>query len=366
MQSLLKNLGLKKKIKFRFSSLKRIAIIKKMSSPMRPHDLFVYIFQKKKMFYGFILIFMFRFADPYQRAATVYWQSYAAPAQSPWGLPPDMAASPTASWALHPPVRSAFELPNLRADVTPYEDPTTHASKPACVISSPPPAMAEIKEERISPEPPSHVAEKVEPSIPLERAQPLDSSTAMEPASIRVRDNLTIGWVSRDPSIRSPSTSFDDENVPRSLSTGHGDSPAPVADYSGLQLLSDSIEQFVSADQSVQLANEPQTKEEQPCNDNVSAVEMAGNALDVLCAAALYQQSDSPQSSEPRDISPATSCPRPTGFQVEFDFRSKLAELQRKYKEKQKELSSLSKSECRSLFALKIVRNFSTNNAVVL
>ncbi|XP_059350502.1 protein winged eye-like isoform X1 [Daphnia carinata] len=277
--------------------------------------------------------------DPYQRAATVYWQSYAAPAQSPWGLPPDMAASPTASWALHPPVRSAFELPILRSDVTPYEDPTTHASKPACVISSPP-AMAEIKEERISPEPPSHVEEKDEPSIQLERAQPLDSSTAAEPPSIRVRDNLTIGWVSRDPSIRSPSTSLDDENVPRSLSTGHDASPAPMADYSGLQLLSDSIEQFVSADQS-KLANEPQTKEERR-NDNVTAVEMAGNALDVLCAAALYQQSDSPQSSQPRAVSPATSCiPRPTGFQMEFDFRSKLAELQRKYKEKQKELSSL-------------------------
>lgn len=263
------------------------------------------------------------------------------------------AASPTASWALHPPIGSAFELPLLRADVTPYDDPATHASKPECVISSPPAAVAEIKEERISPEPPIHVENKIEPLIQLERAQPQDSITT-EPMSFRVRDNLTTEWASQDPSIRSPPILLDDGNVARSLSTVRPDSPTPQADYSGLQLLSDSIERFVSSDQA-KLANQLQimeTTKEERYSDNPVAMEMAGNALDVLCAAALYQQSDSPESNEPTEISPSTSCPRPTGFQVEFDFRSKLAELQRKYKEKQKELSSLSKFRMSIIFLL--------------
>ena len=93
-------------------------------------------------------------------------------------------------------------------------------------------------------------------------------------------------------------------------------------------------------------------------------VEVAGNALDVLCAAALYQQTDPVTTTttiEGKEM--ATPCipllPAGTGFQMEFDFRSKLAELQRKYKEKQKELSSLSES-----FNLFIIMHRLANNNV--
>ncbi|EFX76319.1 hypothetical protein DAPPUDRAFT_322503 [Daphnia pulex] len=281
--------------------------------------------------------------DSYPRA-TVLWPGYAASAQSPWGLPPDMAATPTASWSLHPPViGSAFELPLLRAAES-CEESSTHASKPECVTNSCPTNVADIKEERMSPEPPA--PEKNEQPIPSETAQPLESVTAAtEQTTIRVRDNLTTIPVSQDPIIGVPN-SLDDRRVP---SPTVQENPAPLADYSGLQLLSDSIERFVSADQS-KLTNQAETiktvKKEEHCSsssDKPVTVEMAGNALDVLCAAALYQQSDPPPSTnESREILPDTSCgPRPAGFQVEFDFRSKLAELQRKYKEKQKELSSL-------------------------
>jgi len=197
--------------------------------------------------------------------------------------------------------------------------------------------------ERMSPEPPVPV--KNELPIPSETAQPLESVNATEQTTIRVRDNLTAIRVSQDPVICVPN-SLDDRSVPSPISTVQQQENS--ADYSGLQLLSDSIERFVSADQS-KLANHAETikivkKEHCSSSDKPVTVEMAGNALDVLCAAALYQQSDPPPSTnESREILPDTSCPRPAGFQVEFDFRSKLAELQRKYKEKQKELSSLSK-----------------------
>ena len=256
-----------------------------------------------------------------------------------------MVTTPTASWSLHPPViGSAFELPLLRADVTSCEDSSTHASKAECVTNSSSNNMANIKEERLTPEPP--VPEKNELPVPSETIQPLDSVTATDQTTIRVRDNLTSFQVSQDPIICVPN-SLGDRNVPPSLSTvQQQETSVGLVDYSGLQLLSDSIERFVSADQS-KLSNPPETikiVKKEHCSDKPVTVEMAGNALDVLCAAALYQQSDPPSSSsEPREILPDTSCPRPAGFQVEFDFRSKLAELQRKYKEKQKELSSLSK-----------------------
>lgn len=291
----------------------------------------------------------------------MFWPSYATPAQSPWGLPPDMSPSPTASWSIHAPARSAFELPILRADVTAYEDPADDVSKTECDPPDDPPALAEIKEERISPEPPGNdVLEKADPPMQqaaVETGDPLDTVTSVDHSSIRVRDNLTTGWISQDPSTRSPKSvsRLDDRNTatspsPVSAAAQH-DSSMPSADYSGLQLLSDSIERFVSADQAkLAYQHQPEPirtgKDQQRRSDNPMAVEVAGNGLDVLCAAALYQQSDPPKSSvEPRrEMVPATSCipSCPTGFQMEFDFRSKLAELQRKYKEKQKELSSLS------------------------
>ncbi len=303
----------------------------------------------------------------------MFWPGYTTPAQSPWALAPDMNmnATPTTPWSIHPPNRSAFELPLLRADVPVYEDPSDDVSKPECAPSEPVAVLAEIKEERISPEPPSDLAEKVDDassSAQPEKSEPMDSTTAAD-QGIRVRNNLTAGWVSQDPSsARSPKS-------PVLLDAGNSPSPilmlsaaqqeqqensmTTAADYSGLQLLSDSIERFVSADQA-KLAYQPEPikteKDHQRSSDNPMTVEVAGNALDVLCAAALYQQSDPSTTTtttmtttaaiEPREmVAAAASCiPRPTGFQMEFDFRSKLAELQRKYKEKQKELSSLSES----------------------
>lgn len=302
----------------------------------------------------------------------MFWPGYATPAQSPWALAPDMNmnATPTTPWSIHPPTRSAFELPLLRADVPVYEDPSDDVSKPECAPSEPAAVLAEIKEERISPEPPSDLAEKVDDassSTQSERSQPMDSITVAD-QGIRVRDNLTTGWVSQDPlsPARSPKSPvlLDAGNSPSPIATlsavqqeQQENSIATAADYSGLQLLSDSIERFVSADQA-KLAYQPEPikteKDHQRSSDNPMTVEVAGNALDVLCAAALYQQSDPSTTTtmtaaiEPREMvaaAAATSCiPRPTGFQMEFDFRSKLAELQRKYKEKQKELSSLSES----------------------
>ena len=289
----------------------------------------------------------------------MFWPGYATPAQSPWGLAPDLnATTATASWSIHQPARSAFELPILRADVAAYQS-SDNVSKPDTVDESSAAAAlhAEIKEERISPLPTNDVAEKTR-DMSSTSCNPADSITAVD-QSIRIRDNLTTtGWAS--PSARSPkSASLDDRNSPSPVLSAiqqQGSSSIPSADYSGLQLLSDSIERFVSSADQAKLAYQPEPIKTDHCSssssDNPMTVEVAGNALDVLCAAALYQQTDpvttttTTMAIEGKEM--ATPCipllPAGTGFQMEFDFRSKLAELQRKYKEKQKELSSLSES----------------------
>lgn len=102
------------------------------------------------------------------------------------------------------------------------------------------------------------------------------------------------------------------------------------ADYSGLQLLSDSIERFVSRDHSPPPQATPDAA--------------TGNALDVLCAAALGQQSPpSAQVATESDLA-APAAPAFGTSLAELDFRSKLAELQRMYREKQQILKNLSKS----------------------
>ena len=302
----------------------------------------------------------------------MFWPGYATPAQSPWGLAPDLnATTATASWSIHPPARSAFELPILRADVAAYQS-SDNVSKPDTVDESSAAAAlhAEIKEERISPLPTNDVAEKTQ-DMSSTSCNPADSITAAVDQSIRIRDNLTTtGWAS--PSARSPkSASLDDRNSPSPVLSAfqqQGSSSIPSADYSGLQLLSDSIERFVSSADQAKLAYQPEPIKTDHCSssssDNPMTVEVAGNALDVLCAAALYQQTDPVTTTttiEGKEM--ATPCipllPAGTGFQMEFDFRSKLAELQRKYKEKQKELSSLSES-----FNLFIIMHRLANNNV--
>ena len=305
----------------------------------------------------------------------MFWPGYATPAQSPWGLAPDLnATTATASWSIHPPARSAFELPILRADVAAYPS-SDNVSKPDTVDESSAAAAlhAEIKEERISPLPTNDVAEKTQ-DMSSTSCNPADSITAVD-QSIRIRDNLTTtGWAS--PSARSPkSASLDDRNSPSPVLSAvqqpqQGSSSIPSADYSGLQLLSDSIERFVSSADQAKLAYQPEPIKTDHCSssssDNPMTVEVAGNALDVLCAAALYQQTDPAAVTTTTTIEGkemATPCipllPAGTGFQMEFDFRSKLAELQRKYKEKQKELSSLSES-----FNLFIIMHRLANNNV--
>ena len=303
----------------------------------------------------------------------MFWPGYATPAQSPWGLAPDLnATTATASWSIHPPARSAFELPILRADVAAYQS-SDNVSKPDTVDESSAAAAlhAEIKEERISPLPTNDVAEKTQ-DMSSTSCNPADSITAAVDQSIRIRDNLTTtGWAS--PSARSPkSASLDDRNSPSPVLSAfqqQGSSSIPSADYSGLQLLSDSIERFVSSADQAKLAYQPEPikTDHSSSSDNPMTVEVAGNALDVLCAAALYQQTDpvttttTTMAIEGKEM--ATPCipllPAGTGFQMEFDFRSKLAELQRKYKEKQKELSSLSES-----FNLFIIMHRLANNNV--
>ena len=159
----------------------------------------------------------------------MFWPGYATPAQSPWGLAPDLnATTATASWSIHPPARSAFELPILRADVAAYQS-SDNVSKPDTVDESSAAAAlhAEIKEERISPLPTNDVAEKTQ-DMSSTSCNPADSITAAVDQSIRIRDNLTTtGWAS--PSARSPkSASLDDRNSPSPVLSRPSSSKAAV------------------------------------------------------------------------------------------------------------------------------------------
>ena len=294
-------------------------------------------------------------ADPYQRAAAAHmlWPGYAATTHSsPWALPPEMASTPTSPWTLHPAPRSAFELPPLlRTDVAVYQDPVDDVAKSECVPLSRPvencagrqeAEIQKVKQEPVSPEPPAVASVREETSSILS-----ESVVSIQPeSSIRVRDNMTIESADH-PAESSVSTASSSANPLKQ------DEADPSADYSGLQLLSDSIERFVASDPDHRV-NHCQPESTTSVNkSHPIGVEVAGNALDVLCAAAMYRQSGSNPETECKSerpslpavsSPPSSSQPHPTGFQIEFDFRSKLAELQRKYKEKQKELSSLSKS----------------------
>lgn len=294
---------------------------------------------------------------------------YANPPQTPWGLPAEHhPPTPLTPWSLS---RSAFELPSLRPEVNNEVGPTIGGAdpdddvKPAIVLdarqTAPPSSTIEIKEERISPgglsPPPSSVG----------------SAERNEASS----DGESLDLVTVDPPVMEREEEEEVEHAPEDLkkSCPAGPPPAspPPSEFSGLQLLSDVM------------ANQPRQTEEldrQP--DRRSSLETGSNSLDVLCAAALSQQVDPPAPSPPSPPPPppapssavamkprATGAPPPPpvtsmdditrtrtpvtpttshapslspAFPMEFDFRSKLAELQRKYKEKQKELSNLSMS----------------------
>ena len=326
-------------------------------------------------------------ADPYQRAAAaaaMLWPGYAAPAQSPWTLPSDIPSmqlhSQTSSmigWShsLH----SSFELPILRAAaaaaaaaaaVNVNDSAEVHPSleiehvrdrrddeeddrdvKPVVA------GRGNIKEETTSPEPTINdtpAAVKKESSPCVNDYKPLGMAVSSETptATIRVKENIMSPESSPvPPSIQT--TQIPSSNI-EALDTD--------SNYSGLQLLSDSIERFMataaattttfhrSEERETSVMGSPDPPREIP-----RVASGGSNALDVLCAAALYQQvehrASSPAAPTSESFVPAAvSCDTiadqrpPHGFQIEFDFRSKLAELQRKYKEKQKELSSLRES----------------------
>lgn len=212
---------------------------------------------------------------------------HGVPLGAPWSA--DLVHHPTPAptpWPVVPHHRPFDVHPGLSAAFVDNDASTDHV-KPAesClgrVEASAEPPVDEIKRERATPE----------------------ADDAPPAQTIRVRDNL--------------------------IEPGETD-----AAYSGLQLLSDSIERFVCR------ADSP------PAGGRRASADVpGGNALDVLCAAALL--------GEPADPSPPTplSPPAVPGGQStsacvdspkELDFRSKLAEIQRMYKEKQQILKHLSK-----------------------
>lgn len=323
--------------------------------------------------------------DPYQRAAAaaaMLWPGYAAPPpQSPWNLAAEMAniqshqqSSPSSSssmmdWShsLH----SGFELPTLRAAtaVATNDAPIQSITNSNLDYSrncdqeagrEVKPVIANcinIKEERgTSPEPATicHSASTIE-----KETKPLDVTVSAEPTTtttttpIRIKEDM----MSPESSPVPP--------PPPPLQLIETPASAPLLDddsnYSGLQLLSDSIERFMATSSTSECERGDVISSRDVPHIACSSSSSNSNALDVLCAAALYQQvqqasSPAAPTSEESFVPASASCssnvaispdqrPPPQGFQLEFDFRSKLAELQRKYKEKQKELSSLREFE---------------------
>jgi hypothetical protein len=208
-----------------------------------------------------------------------------------------------------------------------------------------------IKEETTSPEPTiseTQATVKKESSC-VDDFKPLDMGVSSETptTTIRVKENIM------SPESSPVSPSIQAAPAPSTMGALNADS-----NYSGLQLLSDSIERFMATAAATTTKTFHRSEEHETSvmgsldpPPEISHVASGSNALDVLCAAALYQQveqTSSPAAPTSESYVPAAaSCATiadqrpPHGFQIEFDFRSKLAELQRKYKEKQKELSSL-------------------------
>jgi hypothetical protein len=221
------------------------------------------------------------------------WSSYAPPSQSPaWNV--DLAhPTAAAAWshALHP----AHLLDPISSTTGPSDSLFTEPPTVMPLSTSP------IKSERLSPveevkmEPESNgYASNISP-LPECKQEVVDETAPLDDQS---------------PELSPPEVTMKAE-------------PVEEADnFTGLHLLSDSIERFVS---SIKKENSPP----------IRPPDALANPLDVLCAAALSEETVQTQAPTP--------APPSQNEKFEFDFRSKLAELQRRYKEKQKELNKLSK-----------------------
>jgi hypothetical protein len=222
------------------------------------------------------------------------WSSYAPPSQPPaWNV--DLAhPTAAAAWshALHP---------------THLLDPISSIAGPSDSLFTDPPTVmplstSPIKSERLSP---------VE-EVKMEPESNGNYASAISPLSECKQEVVeeTAALDDQPPELALPEVTMKAE-------------PVEEADnFTGLHLLSDSIERFVS---SIKKENSPP----------IRPPDASANPLDVLCAAALSEETVQTQA-------PTPAAP-PQNEKFEFDFRSKLAELQRRYKEKQKELNKLSK-----------------------
>lgn len=298
------------------------------------------------------------------------WPGYATPAQSPWHLQSEIPLHPHSGsglWSRSPPLlqplplTTGFDLP-LRTigDADVKIEPLSSAS---------PDASHAIKDgvEEGKPFDPADYIRSFSPESAVEApAAPLDSivikdeiqvvpdlqkspspAAAHSPEAQQSQVISDLPPIKRSPSPeannwteRVPSPGIDPAaSVPKKEELESGNDP----EFLGLRLLSESIEHFVSTETKKEQESIIRALPEASGIGKNLWTQMDGvcNPLDVLCAAALSQQNkESVVAATPSPVTPASA----RGCQPEFDFRSKLAELQRKYKEKQKELSNLSKS----------------------
>lgn len=287
------------------------------------------------------------FVDPYQRAAAaMLWPAgYGNPSQAPWGLATEShPPTPLSPWSM---TRSAFELPTLRPEVSPAPPAATPSSADTDDVKPPPLVLDVCQLRNIREDPVGIKEERRSPSIPdsprsgtlcySSDGESLDLVTVDPPPVVVIKQSL-----SPDPPSNVPTTQ-------------------PL-EFSGLHLLSD----VSTADRARR-----ESQDDLASSRRSSLEATSTSSLDVLCAAALSQEQQQQQVEEktvPATVSSArssvddvivtpvtsssssaaTTSPAnapPHAFQMaEFDFRSKLAELQRKYKERQKELNNLSES----------------------
>lgn len=289
---------------------------------------------------------LFTFVDPYQRAAAaMLWPAgYGNPSQPPWGLAAEShPPTPLSPWSMS---RSAFELPTLRPEVSSAAPTATPSSADPDDVKPPPLVLDVCQLRNIREDPVGIKEERRSPSIPdsprsgtlcySSDGESLDLVTVDPPPVVVIKQSL-----SPDPPSNVPTTQ-------------------PL-EFSGLHLLSD----VSTADRARR-----ESQEDMASSRRSSLEATSTSSLDVLCAAALSQEQQQQQVEEKTapvavssarssvdDVivtpvtsssSAATTSPAnapPHVFEMaEFDFRSKLAELQRKYKEKQKELNNLSES----------------------
>lgn len=277
---------------------------------------------------------------------------YSNPPQSPWSLGAEHPPTPLTPWSMS---RSPFELPSLRPEVSAVAPVTPlNGADPDDVK----PVVEECQQNSDIVDPVGIIKEERNPS-PTGTPPPASLALTGEIGTCLDESNESLDMVSVDP----PDVSGHQPEQPVV-----GEAPSFSApEFSGLQLLSD-----VTADQARQSEESPGLLSGSSSRRSSTRETAAGNSLDVLCAAALSQHDESASCPAPKKtlVSPpppstqtsktdvvATATPVTSTSShavahlathafhgVEFDFRCKLAELQRKYKEKQKELSSLSKS----------------------